>query len=141
LHYEYEVKKMSNEIIPQNIPFISLYILNNISYSNLDNKRRENLKFLYKNINKDLFLYDFEDIKSPFLLPLKFKSESERDLVKNTLIKNDIYPPIIWDIEKYIPSKYNYEHEISKTMLTLPIDQRYNPENLSKVADIINKLY
>ncbi|MGB9980314.1 hypothetical protein [Methanobacterium sp.] len=141
LHYEYEVKKMTNEIIPQNIPFISLYILNNISYSNLTNKRHENLKFFYENVNKDLFLYNFKDIKSPFLLPLKFESESERDLVKNTLIKNDIYPPIIWDIRKYMPLKYTYEHEISKTMLTLPIDQRYNPENLSRVANILHEMY
>jgi phage pi2 protein 07 len=139
LHYKYEVEKMANEIIPQNIPFISLHILNNISFSNLTNKRFKNLKFIYENLNKDLFLFNYEDIKSPFLLPLKFESESEREYIKNILIKNYIYPPIRWDIEKYIPSKYSYEHELSKIMLTLPIDQRYEPDDLSKAVDILNQ--
>lgn len=53
LHYQYEVDKLKNEIIPQNIPFISLYILNNISYSNLIIKRNKNLKFIYENLNKN----------------------------------------------------------------------------------------
>ncbi len=139
LHYQYEVDKLNNEIIPQNIPFISLYILNNISHSNLMSKRNQNLKFIYENLNKDLFLYNLENIKSPFLLPLKFKRESERDLVKNVLIENDIYPPILWDIEQFIPLKYVYEHELSKRILTLPIDPRYGPDDLLKAVNIINQ--
>jgi hypothetical protein len=142
LHYEYELKKFQNQIIPQNIPAISLYILHNVSYPNIINKRAENLKFVYKNIiHKDLFVFNFEDIKSPFLLPLKFKSEEERDFVKNSLIKDDIYPPIVWDIEEYVPSEYIYEREFSKRMLTIPIDQRYTPYELSKPVTIINQTY
>ena len=97
---------------------------------------------MYKNIiHKDLFVFNFEDIKSPFLLPLKFKSEEERDFVKNSLIKDDIYPPIVWDIEEYVPSEYIYEREFSKRMLTIPIDQRYTPYELSKPVTIINQTY
>ena len=142
LHYEYELKKYENEVIPQNIPAISLYILNKLSFSNLINKRAENLKFMYENIiHKDLFVFHFEDIKSPFLLPLRFKSEEERDFVKNSLIKDDVYPPIVWDIEEYVPSEYSYEREFSKRMLTIPIDQRYKPDELSKPVTIINQTY
>jgi len=142
LHYEYELKKYENQVIPQNIPAISLYILHNISYSNIINKRAENLKFMYENIiHRNLFVFNFDDIKSPFLLPLKFKSEEERDLVKNSLLKDDIYPPIVWDLEEYVPSEYIYERDFSKRMLTIPIDQRYKPEELSKPVTIINQTY
>lgn len=141
LHYEYEFKKQKEEVTPQNIPAISLFILNNISFTSMMNKRNENLKFIYENIkNKDIFLYNLNEIKSPFLLPLIFKSEEERDLIKNALIKSDVYPPILWDIESYVPREFSYEHEFSKRMLTIPIDQRYAPENLQKAVDIINQL-
>ena len=142
LHYEYELKKYENQVIPQNIPAISSYILHNISYSNIIKKRTENLKFMYENIvHKNLFVFNFDDIKSPFLLPLRFKSEEERDFVKNSLIKDDVYPPIVWDIEEYVPSEYAYEREFSKRMLTIPIDQRYNPNELLKPVTIINQTY
>ncbi len=142
LHYEYELKKYEHQVIPQSIPAISLYILHNISYSNIINSRAENLKFMYDNIiQKDLFLFNLDDIKSPFLLPLRFKSEEERDLFKNSLITADIYPPIVWDIEEYVPSEYVYERDLSKRMLTIPIDQRYKPEDLSKAVAIINHTY
>jgi hypothetical protein len=142
LHHEYELKKQQKQVIPQNIPAISLYILHNISHSNIINTRAKNLKFMYENIiYKNLFVFNFEDIKSPYLLPLRFTSENERDFVKNSLIRDDIYPPILWDIEEFVPYEYIYEHELSKRMLTLPIDQRYKPEELSKAANIINQAY
>ena len=140
LHYEYELEKQENPVIPQNIPAISLHILHNISHSNIVNKRAENLKFMYENItDKNLFVFNFGDIRSPFLLPLRFESEGERDLIKNSLISEDVYPPILWDIEAFVPPEYVYEHGFSKRMLTIPIDQRYNPGELSKAVNIINQ--
>jgi hypothetical protein len=144
LHYESELKKREYRIILQNIPAISLYILHNISYSNIMDKRAENLKFIYENmIFKNLFVFNFEDMKSPALLPLRFNSEEERDFVKNSLIKDDIYPPIVWDLEReeVIPREYIYEHEFSKKMLAIPVDQRYEPDELSKAVTIINQTY
>jgi len=139
LHYEYELNKYKHESEPQNIPSLSLHILNNISYTTIVKKRFENLKFLYKKIdNEDLFLFNLDDIKCPFILPLRFDSEDERDTMKNLLIKNDIYPPILWDLEKYVPKEYTYERDLGKRILTIPIDQRYDPEILSKVVYILN---
>ena len=95
---------------------------------------------MYDNIiNKDLFVFNFRDIKCPFLLPLRFESEGERDLIKNSLISEDVYQPILWDIEAFVPPEYVYEHGFSKRMLTIPIDQRYNQGELSKAVNIINQ--
>ena len=139
LHYKYELTKQETQVVPQSIPAISLYILHNISFLNILRKRIDNLKSLYDDItHKELFIFDFRDIQSPFLLPLRFASEAERDFVKNSLIRKDIYPPILWDIEEFVPHEFTYEHNLSKRMLTIPIDQRYTPEELSKAAVIIN---
>jgi hypothetical protein len=139
LHYEYELDKYKQESKPQNIPSLSLHILNNISISRIIEKRFENLIFLYENIkNKNLFLFNLEDIKSPFILPLRFDSETDRDKMKNLLIENAIFPPVLWDLEKYVPEKYAYERDLGKKILTIPIDQRYSPKILSKVVDVLN---
>jgi hypothetical protein len=71
-------------------------------------------------------------------LPLRFNSEIERDTMKNLLIENDIYPPILWDLEKYVPKEYTYERDLSKKILTIPIDQRYSPDILSEAVNILN---
>ena len=95
---------------------------------------------MYENIkDKNSLVFNFEDIRSPFLLPLRFESEDERDFVKNSLIREDIYPPILWDIESFVPRQYVYEHELSKRMLTLPIDQRYTIRDLSKPVTLLNQ--
>ena len=91
-----------------------------------------------KKLTIKIFLFDLDDIKSPFILPLRFNSEDERDTMKNLLIENDIYPPLLWDLEKYVPKEYNYERDLSKKILTVPIDQRYSPGILSKAVDILN---
>lgn len=138
-YYDYEREKFEDIGMPQNIPAISLHILNNISYSKILKKRNINLKFLYEEIDDDNnFLFDFKDIKSPFMLPLKFQTEKERDSVKDILIKNDIYTPLLWDLDEIVPKNYFYEHELRKRILMVPIDQRYNPDNLMTAVELIN---
>ena len=57
LHYEYELNKYKQESEPQNIPSLSLYILNNISIYSILEKRFKNLKFLYEKIdNKNILI-------------------------------------------------------------------------------------
>jgi hypothetical protein len=142
MYYDYEFDKFKKNVMPQNIPTISLHILNNISQSNIVEKRNENLKFVYQEIqDQDLFLFDFKQIKCPFMLPLKFRTENERNSVKTTLIDNKIYPQILWEIEKYVPKKYSYAHDLSRKILMIPIDQRYDSNDLSKVTKTLNRHY
>ncbi len=139
LYKNYEVDKDKGLIQLEDIPSISLYILKNISISNIIKRRLENLKFMYENIsNKKYFLFNLGDIKSPFTLPLIFESEESRDATKELLIENDIYPPIHWNLQNIIPKKCLYEHNLSKKLLSIPIDQRYNEKNLLKIVGILN---
>ena len=136
---EYEKDKDGNSIKLQNIPAASLDILKNIDILKIIEKRRENLVFLFKNLSgKKYFLFNNKQIKSPFVLPLEFESEEKRNAVKKMLIKNNIYPPIHWDLGKIVPETYFSEHQLSKKILSIPIDQRYNVENLSRVVSILN---
>lgn len=139
LNQEYEDYKYDFVVEPQSIPLTSCYILKNISIRDITNKRWQNLSLVHKEIlNKEILLFNLDDIKSPFMLALKFKNEDERDGVKKKLIKNNVYPPIIWDLESYIPEDFAYERNLSKRILTVPVDQRYGFTEMSKVVEILN---
>lgn len=136
---DYERKKFENVGMPQNIPAISMHIMKNISYSKIVKKRNENLKLFYEEICDDnKFLFEFEDIKSPFMLPLRFQTEKERNSMKDLLIKNDIYTPVLWDLDEIVPKEHSYEHELKKRVMMIPIDQRYNQDDLMFAVDLIN---
>jgi len=139
LYHDYERDKYEKILRPQNIPLISLRILNNISYHDILGKRSENLKFVYQEINdENRFLFDLKRIKCPFMLPLIFSNEEERNSAKTIFIKNKIYPQIIWEIEEFVPKRYSYEHDLSRRVLMVPTDQRYSPNELNKVVELLN---
>lgn len=139
LYKNYEIDKDTSSIQLQDIPSISLCILKNINISNIINRRSENLNFLYKNIsNKEHFLCNISDIKSPFIIPLIFESEEKKNVTKELLIRNRIYPPIHWNLQNMIPKNYLYEHELNKKILSIPIDQRYDDEDMLRAVNILN---
>ncbi len=133
----YEEKK-DQLINLHNISNISLYILKNSLMSNIIEKRLGNLKFLYENINLENFLFDFDEIKSPFFLPLIFENRQKRNKIKNLLAENGVYAPVHWDVKNVSPSMYHYEHELSEKILSIPIDQRYELDDMSRICDILN---
>ena len=139
LYKNYEEDKDKGPIQLQDIPSISSYILKNISISSIIKRRSENLKFMYENISdEEYFLFNLDEIKSPFTLPLIFESEEKRGAVKELLVENDIYPPIHWNLMGMVPEDYLYEHELNDKILSIPIDQSYNEEDLLKIVDILN---
>ncbi len=139
LYHDYEMDKYEKILKPQNIPLLSLKILNNISYHDILKQQSLNLKYVYQEINDDdRFLFDLKAIKCPFMLPIIFSNEAERNAAKTMLIKNKIYPQIIWEIEEFVPKRYEYEHDLSRRVLMIATDQRYSPNDLSKVVELLN---
>jgi hypothetical protein len=43
-----------------------------------------------------------------------------------------------WDVKNVSPSMYHYEHELSEKILSIPIDQRYELDDMSRICDILN---
>ncbi|MBW6409469.1 DegT/DnrJ/EryC1/StrS aminotransferase family protein [Clostridium weizhouense] len=107
--------------------------LNHIPVEALIKKRKENYKYLFsnlKNISDIEFIYDDEDLNNS--IPLAFPIFLiNRDYVRKELMKNNIYAPIHWDLreEKWIKN-FEASLNISKNILSLPIDWRYGIENM-----------
>lgn len=140
-YQEYEDCKDSTQIPQQKIPEISLNILKNINVANIISRRTANLDYLYENITRKwIFLYEKKDIKSPFFLPLIFKTQKQRDEVKKQLIKEEIYPPIHWKLPEEVPEKFAYERSLSNRVLSLPIDQRYSEKEMERIVAVLNEV-
>jgi len=140
LYRKYENDKDETVILQQNILGASIQILNNLSFSNILKKRTTNRDYLYKTITeKKHLLFDGEEIKSPFFLPLIFTNQEERDKVKERLIAENIFPPVHWELPE-VTEDFEYEWDLSSKILSIPCDQRYEEEDMQRIVTIINEV-
>lgn len=118
---------------------ISKSIYDNVDYSDVCKKRKENALFLCENINNTLIEKIFLTIPEyvvPFYYPIYIHSGRRQDF-QNYLVKNRIYCPIHWSIPSYIENKSEYTN-IYEDIISLVIDQRYDIEDMNRLVKIIN---
>jgi dTDP-4-amino-4,6-dideoxygalactose transaminase len=63
----------------------------------------------------------------------------ERDRVREILFKHQIYPPIHWAIEGIVPKAFKDSHRLAAEIMTLPCDQRYNEQDMERMANLIQR--
>lgn len=131
-----EYKKNDNALILNEIKKMSKLtnrILSGLEYEKIKNIRNENFFYLHaelKNINK--LKIDIENISGPMIYPLLLNEQ-----MKNILIENKIYIATYWNCVleiKDVPSK---ESDFVKNLIPLPIDQRYNLEDMKRIIKVI----
>jgi len=131
LYSQYEEIKEETKIIIHELPDISREILNGLDIRNLVKTRFDNVQFLQKHIQSEYLLFNKD--QTPSYIILKFKNELLREISRKEFIKNQIYTPIHWILSGYVPKDYNYAHILSKSILTLPFDQRYSIEDIKSI--------
>lgn len=115
----------------KNISNLTKAIFNTIDVKECRQKRLENFKYLHKYLSSsnelDIFL-DIDDV--PMVYPYLIKDET----LRSKLIKNKIYVATYWN-----PQPVGTQEGIfQKYLLPLPIDQRYNTEDLKRILEVIN---
>ncbi len=108
-------------------------LLGNIDYESVENKRTINYKnmcWLLQEINE---LDVNESAVSPMIYPLLMKN----DLIRDYLVSQKVYVPQWWKVVINNPLSNEWERYVSKYLLPLPIDQRYTPEDMQCIADIV----
>jgi len=103
-------------------------------------RRKKNFGYLLENL-------DVEGIKPLFgklprgVCPLGFPIIAEnREDVKRRLIRERIYPPIHWMLPDEISKGgFPISWNISKRILTIPIDQRYKTEDMESITKVLNR--
>lgn len=103
-------------------------------------RRLQNYTFLYNNIHQSKHIkFVCKDINEVTTAPLYFPIYvSNRAEIQKTLALKHIYAPVLWPVHSEAVLindniKYIYSH-----ILMLPIDQRYDTDDMMRVVEIIN---
>jgi len=100
-------------------------------------QRADNARYLLGNLihsDRAHCMYErWPDGAVPFALPILFPSQSERDACQSLLQKNRIYCPVHWVCQTTDPDAL----ALSRTILSLPVDQRYMEGDMDCISRVI----
>lgn len=123
---------------------ISKQNLSHIDFHKLKKERIDNYNFIYgklKECNKVKVLFNTNQIEdnAPLAFPILI---NDRDFIRKELRKYNIYCPVHWDVteERWILD-FPKSISISKSILSIPIDWRYNLKDMNRITDTIFNLY
>ena len=102
-----------------------------IDYSAAAQKRRRNYHFLLRHLKPWALLGPLRPGMTPLGFPVRLKN---RDQVRKNLFRQEIYPPVHWDLKGVVPKRFSESHRLSKEIMTLPCDQRYNLKDMKRLA-------
>lgn len=120
---------------------MSVRVQENLDKKELIRKRRDNFNILRKSITnryiQPLFLIE-NNREVPLYFPILVE---DRPTLQKYLGDNAIYAPIVWpkDVHQFLQcdgAEYVYKH-----LLCIPIDQRYDADDMNRIAKTINQFY
>jgi hypothetical protein len=122
------------------IPEASLKVIAAIDWEFVSNKRRDNWLKL-----KELLSEQVEPVFQTLpdsVVPLGFAVRlPNRDRVRAQLAQHRIFCPVHWPLPKQIDrSEFPVSAELSDTLMTLPIDQRYGDEDMIRLAKVVREV-
>lgn len=101
-------------------------------------KRRENYEYLYGKIEQIDALQLPCPAKCgetiPLFLPVYVKNEQLRNELRTFMAHKDIYCPIIWQKLQHYEIPYEETRSIYERILCIPIDQRYDQDDMERTA-------
>lgn len=120
----YQVEKMSK---------LTYSLLGNINYNECKKKRVDNFTFIKENLNSH-FPMEMSENDVPLIYPYYIK---EGEFLRNILIKNNIFCARYWPNIFTDTHISPFELDLTKNLVCIPIDQRYNKNDMSKIVNII----
>ena len=108
-------------------------ILSSIDYDNAMLMRERNFYYLHSELKHINLIENDVSVSIPFVYPLMIDSESLRD----KLISNKIYVAKYWDEVLDRAQVSEVEKDLVNKIIPLPIDQRYNIEDMKRIVDVI----
>ena len=122
-------------IEPRVISKLSERILDGIDYNNVKTRRIENYNYLDTVLNDYLpHGISLDNASVPMVYPYYCKKEG----IREWLIANKIYVATYWDNVLKQRGPGTVEFELTKKLIPLPIDQRYDTKDMEYIISIIN---
>jgi len=73
----------------------------------------------------------------PFSLPILVRN---RDLIQRKFAERGLYAPVLWPLNTQCRNTCSFSSEISDTILSLPVDQRYDYEDIEEIGKIVRSV-
>ncbi len=111
-------------------------ILGNIDFNKARKKRRENAIFLHAKLGSlNQLKVNPKAASSLMVYPLLIENVN----VREHLIANKIFVALYWPNVLEWSKEYELEYYLSKNLLPLPIDQRYNIEDMKYIVKVLEE--
>lgn len=117
---------------------VSTRILSSINYTKIKDTRRKNFEFLQKSFHRiNILNLDYLSLQesTPMVYPLLIEFSGLREW----LTENQIYTAKYWQEVFEKADCGSFESHLSSNLISLPIDQRYNIEDMEYIVKIIKK--
>ena len=101
-----------------------------VPWTHVARQRRENYAVLAAELGEFAWRDTLPDGCVPVGFPLRV---ANRDDVRSHLFAHDIFPPVHWPLHQ-VPAEFNDSHVVSAQLMTLPCDQRYDTEDMRRMA-------
>ena len=134
-----EYRKVELAFSNQPIKLMSKFtqkILSSIDYKKIKSIREQNFLFIHEHLKE---LNDLEISTKGLNGPMKYPLLMRQKGIKPFLIENKIYISTYWQgvIERV--KKGSFEYDLTKYLLPIPIDQRYNLDDMEIIIKKINE--
>lgn len=116
---------------------VSMKMLEAINGEEIAFIRRENIKHLWEELRWDVNMIPGIEKSfkgAPFSLPILVDN---RDEVQKQLAQKGVYAPVLWPIDSVARMTCENSAYISDHMLSLPVDQRYDWDDIEDIAKIV----
>jgi len=136
----YSDYKANNEVLENNeikgMSLLTQRILSGIDYEECAKIRKRNFNFLHKHLQAhNLLKFDISESSSPMVYPFL---SADRDL-KLHLIQKKIYVATYWPNVFKWTNKKMFENHLARYLVPLPIDHRYNLQDIFFMLNILQQ--
>ncbi len=119
---------------------MSVMVQSNLNKQELIRKRRENFEILGNNLTSQLQpVFKLGMNKNvPLYFPVLVE---DRAALQKHLVNNAIYAPVVWPKDDKQPKQCDGAENAYQHLLCIPIDQRYDVDDMNRVVEVINGFY
>jgi dTDP-4-amino-4,6-dideoxygalactose transaminase len=114
----------------------ALLLRHSFDYRTIAQKRVENYLTLTETLEEQRLFPVLQPGVVPLGFPIRVK---DRDRIRQTLFDHEIYPPVHWPVQGIVPEEFRDSHKLADEIMTLPCDQRYDQQDMKRMAGILLK--
>lgn len=134
--YNESEKRFKESKVAYGMPFLTKIILDSIDYNSVITKRKDNFKVLHDSLGSRNRLTFNTESNTPLVYPYLCSDKK----LRKRLLDNKIYISRFWKHVLTNELANDFERDLAEYLIPLPIDQRYEENDMDYIARMVKKL-